>query len=66
MPGRLLIEDAAAYRESALRVLDFLKTRPLTLDPGRAHRVGHAQDTPTDLDLTTIPMSTGSSWREKI
>jgi hydroxyacylglutathione hydrolase len=30
MPGRLLIEDAAAYRESALRVVDFLKTRPLT------------------------------------
>ena len=30
MPARLLIEDAAAYRESALRVVDFLKTRPLT------------------------------------
>ena len=30
MPGRLLIEDATAYRESALRVVDFLKTRPLT------------------------------------
>src|SRR6266550_3613627 len=30
MPGRLLIEDAAAYRESALRVVDFLKTRPFT------------------------------------
>src|SRR5205807_384070 len=30
MPGRLLIDDAAAYRESALRVVDFLKTRPLT------------------------------------
>src|SRR5215475_7842507 len=29
MPARLLIEDAAAYRESALRVIDFLKTRPL-------------------------------------
>jgi hydroxyacylglutathione hydrolase len=29
-PGRLLIEDAAAYHESALRVVDFLKTRPLT------------------------------------
>jgi hypothetical protein len=29
MPARLLIEDAAAYRESALRVVDFLKTRPL-------------------------------------
>src|SRR5439155_9127747 len=30
MPGRLLIEDAAAYHESALRIVDFLKTRPLT------------------------------------
>ncbi len=30
MPARLLIEDAAAYRESALRVIEFLKTRPLT------------------------------------
>ncbi len=29
LAGRLLIEDAAAYRESALRVVDFLKTRPL-------------------------------------
>jgi glyoxylase-like metal-dependent hydrolase (beta-lactamase superfamily II) len=29
MPGRLLIEDVGAYRESALRVVDFLKTRPL-------------------------------------
>jgi hydroxyacylglutathione hydrolase len=30
MPARLLIEDAAVYRESALRVVEFLKTRPLT------------------------------------
>jgi glyoxylase-like metal-dependent hydrolase (beta-lactamase superfamily II) len=30
MPGRLLIENAAAYHESALRVVEFLKTRPLT------------------------------------
>ena len=30
MPGRLLIDDATAYRESALRVVDFLKTRALT------------------------------------
>jgi len=27
--GRLLIEDTTAYHESALRVLDFLKARPL-------------------------------------
>jgi hydroxyacylglutathione hydrolase len=30
MPGRLIIEDAAAYDQSALRVVDFLKVRPLT------------------------------------
>jgi glyoxylase-like metal-dependent hydrolase (beta-lactamase superfamily II) len=30
MPGRLLIDDAGAYRESALRIVEFLKTRPLT------------------------------------
>ena len=30
LPGRLLIEDARAYRESALRVIDFLKARSLT------------------------------------
>ena len=30
MPGGLLIEDGAAYRESDLRVVDFLKTRSLT------------------------------------
>src|SRR6476469_2092092 len=30
MPGRLVIEDAAAYQESAMRVVDFLKTRSLT------------------------------------
>jgi hydroxyacylglutathione hydrolase len=30
MPARLLIDDAGAYRESALRVIDFLKTRQLT------------------------------------
>jgi hydroxyacylglutathione hydrolase len=30
MPARLLIDDAAAYRESALRVIEFLETRPLT------------------------------------
>src|SRR5437773_6587038 len=49
MPGRLLIDDGAAYRESALRVVDFLKTRPLShilgghieLDAaGRAYRSG--------------------------
>src|SRR5215467_9770601 len=29
MPGRLLIEDTTVYHDSALRVVDFLKTRPL-------------------------------------
>src|SRR6478736_4700246 len=49
LPGRLLIEDAGAYRESAVRVVDFLKTHPLAhilgghieLDAaGRAYRFG--------------------------
>ena len=61
MPGRLLIEDATAYRESALRVADFLKTRPLTHvlgghvelnTAGRAYRIS---------DLTTILMSAASN-----
>jgi glyoxylase-like metal-dependent hydrolase (beta-lactamase superfamily II) len=70
MPGRLLIEDAAAYRESALRVVDFLKTRPLThilgghieLDTaGRAYRFGshyHPNERRLELageDLTALP-----------
>ena len=62
MPGRLLIEDATAYRESALRVVDFLKTRPLThilgghieLDTaGRAYRFGsHHHPDERRLELT--------------
>jgi hydroxyacylglutathione hydrolase len=49
MPARLLIEDAGAYRESALRVIDFLKSRQLTQilgghielnAAGRAYRFG--------------------------
>ena len=70
MPARLLIEDAAAYRESALRVVDFLKTRPLThilgghieLNmAGRAYRFGshyhpneHRLES-TRADLTALP-----------
>src|SRR3954469_21658046 len=45
MPGRLLIEDAAAYHESALRMVEFLKTRPLTHILGRhieLDTAGHA------------------------
>jgi hydroxyacylglutathione hydrolase len=45
MPARLLIQDAAAYRESALRVVDFLKTRPLTYILGahiELNTAGHA------------------------
>jgi len=47
--GRLLIDDAKAYRESALRVVDFLKAHPLTHilgghielnAAGRAYRFG--------------------------
>ena len=70
MPGRLLIADAAAYHESALRVIDFLKTRPLThvlgghieLDTaGRAYRFGshyHSNEHRLELareDLTALP-----------
>src|SRR5436189_674846 len=70
MPGRLLIEDAAAYRESALRVVDFLKTRPLTHilgghielnAAGRAYRFGshyHPNEHRLELaseDLTALP-----------
>ena len=70
LPGRLLIEDAAAYRESALRVNDFLKTRPLNhilgahveLDTaGHAYRFGshhHPNEHRLELaseDLTALP-----------
>lgn len=30
LPGRLLVDDAAAYHESAVRVVDFLDGRPVT------------------------------------
>jgi hydroxyacylglutathione hydrolase len=70
LPGRLLIEDAAAYRESAVRVVDFVKTRPLThilgghieLDTaGHAFRFGshyHPNERRLELareDLTALP-----------
>ena len=70
LPGRLLIEDAGAYRESAVRVSDFLKTLPLThilgghieLDAaGRAYRFGshyHPNEHRLELakaDLTALP-----------
>jgi hydroxyacylglutathione hydrolase len=70
MPARLLIEDAGAYRESALRVVDFLKTRPLTHilgghielnAAGRAYRFGshyHPDEHRLELaraDLTALP-----------
>jgi hydroxyacylglutathione hydrolase len=70
LPGRLLIEDAGAYRESAVRVVDFLKTRPLTHilgghielnAAGRAYRFGshyHPNEHPLELaraDLTALP-----------
>ena len=70
MPGRLLIEDATAYRESALRVADFLKTRPLTHilgghielnTVGRAYRFGsqhHPDERRLELtrqDLIALP-----------
>jgi glyoxylase-like metal-dependent hydrolase (beta-lactamase superfamily II) len=70
LPGRLLIEDAVAYRESALRVIDFLKTRPLTHilgahielnTAGHAYRFGshyHPNEHRLELareDLTALP-----------
>jgi hydroxyacylglutathione hydrolase len=70
MPGRLLIKDAAAYRESARRVVEFLKTRPLTHilgghielnGAGRAYRFGshyHPNEHRLELareDLTALP-----------
>ena len=72
LPGRLLIDDAAAYRESALRVIDFLKTRPLTHilgghielnAAGRAYRFGshyHPNEHRLELagaDLTALPVA---------
>jgi hydroxyacylglutathione hydrolase len=70
LPGRLLIDDASAYRESALRVIDFLKTRSLTHilgghielnTAGRAYRFGchyHPDEHRLELakaDLTALP-----------
>jgi hydroxyacylglutathione hydrolase len=70
LPGRLLIQDAAAYHESALRIVDFLKTRPLTHILGghielnaaaRAYRFGshyHPNEHRLELaraDLTALP-----------
>jgi hydroxyacylglutathione hydrolase len=62
MPGRLLIDDAAPYRESAVRVIDFLKIRPLSyilgghieLDAaGHAYRFGsHYHPDEHRLELT--------------
>jgi len=74
LPGRLLIEDIAAYRESALRVVDFLKTRPVTYilgghielnAAGRAYRFGshyHPNEHRLELaraDLTALPTALG-------
>jgi hydroxyacylglutathione hydrolase len=70
MPARLLIDDAAAYHQSALRVIDFLKTRPLTHilgghielnAAGRTYRFGshyHPNEHRLELvkaDLTALP-----------
>jgi glyoxylase-like metal-dependent hydrolase (beta-lactamase superfamily II) len=70
LPGRLLIEDGGAYRESAVRVVDFLKARPLTHilgghielnTAGRAYRSGshyHPDEHRLELareDLTALP-----------
>ena len=43
MPGRLLIEDAAAYRESALRVGRVSEDAAAHPYPGRPHRIEHGR-----------------------
>ena len=70
MPARLLIDDVNVYHMSALRVIDFLKTHPLThilgghieLDTkGHAYRFGshhHPNEHRLELareDLTALP-----------
>jgi glyoxylase-like metal-dependent hydrolase (beta-lactamase superfamily II) len=75
LPGRLLIQDAAAYHESALRVVEFLKTRPLTYilgghielnTAGQAYRFGshyHPNEHRLELareDLTALPAAFAS------
>ena len=67
MPARLLIEDAQAYRESALRVIDFLKTRKLAHilgghielnAAGRAYRFGsHYHPNEHSLEFTRADLS---------
>src|SRR5262245_44680332 len=68
MPARLLIEDAGAYRESAVRVIDFLKTRQLTHilgghielnAAGDAYRFGsHYHPNEHRLELTRADLAT--------
>lgn len=75
LPGRLIIDDVATYRESAARVVDFLKTRPVArilgghieLDTaGQAYPVGsqhHPDERRLELgkqDLLALPAALGS------
>jgi hydroxyacylglutathione hydrolase len=53
LPGRLLIDDAAAYQASAIRIADFLKDRPI------AHILGGH----LELDVDGQPYSRGSQYR---
>jgi len=70
MPGRLLLDDTDAYHKSVLRVVEFLKTRPLTYilgghlelnTAGQAYPFGshyHPNEHPLELtreDLTALP-----------
>jgi hydroxyacylglutathione hydrolase len=67
LPGRLLIEDARAYRKSAVRAFDFLMRRPLTHilgghielnAAGRAYRFGsHYHPNEHRLELTRADLS---------
>lgn len=53
LPGRLIIDDAAAYHASAVRIIDFLKDRP----------VAHVLGGHIELDVDGRPYSRGSQYR---
>jgi hydroxyacylglutathione hydrolase len=67
LPGRLLIENTAAYHQSALRLVEFLKARPLTHilgghielnAAGRAYRFGsHYHSNEHRLELASAALA---------
>jgi hypothetical protein len=56
MPGRLLVDDAATFHQSALRLIDFLQTRPVSHILG-GHIELDAHGETIGSGLNTIPMS---------